>query len=305
MAEFNFGDFTKLFPDGVAEALKDEGYNSLPALLCASSEDIGALNLKRGHIGIVRQAVMELQSKYGRGPLLEAQSPPGSSKEAGLESLSKLLGNLTTGRSAAETDKGQCLRVVDFVPTSMLLEDEVSLGGGVSLKINAKPKLEKISPAMWISANAKILTRMVTEDPAFNHNVVEYLAYNDMIGELAARFTWTSVVAFDDEYRQRQAAQKFKWGTPAPHLSTVVLREKPNNNNHINSNSSNQGKKSGGGRRPVGASGKELCLQFNRATCNWGPQCKYDHACITCGSKDHGSKDHTTTTTTATLGGQA
>ena len=47
-----------------------------------------------------------------------------------------------------------------------------------------------------------------------------------MIGELACRFTWTSVLLFDEEYRQRQAAVGFPWGTEAPHLSTVLLRDR-------------------------------------------------------------------------------
>jgi hypothetical protein len=78
MAELSFGNFIKLFPEQVEEEVKKEGYDSLPALLCANSEDISDLNLKRGHNGMVRQAVLELQSKHGKGPLLEAQSSLGN-----------------------------------------------------------------------------------------------------------------------------------------------------------------------------------------------------------------------------------
>ena len=43
---------------------------------------------------------------------------------------------------------GQCLQIVHLIPVSMLVEEEVNLEGGISPKIDRKPKLEKISPRM-------------------------------------------------------------------------------------------------------------------------------------------------------------
>jgi hypothetical protein len=54
-----------------------------------------------------------------------------------------------------------------------------------------------------------------------------YVKYTEMVGELAARFTWASVMIFDDEYRQRQAREKFSWGRDAPYLSTITLCDHP------------------------------------------------------------------------------
>ena len=48
-----------------------------------------------------------------------------------------------------------------------------------------------------------------------------------MIGELGCRFTWQSVLVFDNEYRQRQHQEGFRWGSEAPYLATVVLRDRP------------------------------------------------------------------------------
>jgi hypothetical protein len=275
----SFGDFIKLLPEEVVIELKKQWYDSLPALLCANSQDIGELDLKRGHIGIVRQAVLELQSKHGRGPLLEAQSSPRGSD--GLEALSKLLGNLTTGRAAESEQKGQCLHIVDFVPSTMLAEEEVTLGGGVTLKVNAKPKLEKVSLGMWITANAKILQKLMDSDKHFD--VRAYLQYTEMVGELATRYSWVSVLLFDDEYRKRQATFKSKWGADAPHLSTVTLRERPQPPPKA---------KPGNPTRHQGPPGREVCRQFNKGSCTYGALCKFDHACATCGSRDHPSRDH-------------
>ena len=52
-----------------------------------------------------------------------------------------------------------------------------------------------------------------------------YLQYTKMVGELAARYMWQSMLPFDEEYRQQQAKQGFPWWTDAPHLGTVMLRD--------------------------------------------------------------------------------
>ena len=95
----------------------------------------------------------------------------------------------------------------------------------MTLKLNPKPKLDKVSPAMWITANSRIMGQMLDESGK-NFDVRAYLQYTEM-GELAARYTWQSVLLFDEEYRQRQAKQGFPWGTDALHLGgTVMLRDR-------------------------------------------------------------------------------
>ena len=61
--------------------------------------------------------------------------------------------------------------------------------------------------------------------PCDGFDTIPYLRYTEMMGELAARYTWQSVLLLGEEYRQRQAKQDFAWGTPDPHLSTVMLRD--------------------------------------------------------------------------------
>ena len=78
------------------------------------------------------------------------------------------------------------LKIVDFVPSAMVAEEEVVLGGGVTLKLQNKPKLEKVSLALWILANATIM-RVLMKRPDFDLD--NYLNYIEMIGELAMRYT--------------------------------------------------------------------------------------------------------------------
>ena len=114
-----------------------------------------------------------------------------------------------------------------------------------------------------------------------------------MAGELAARYTWQSVLLFDEEYRQRQAKQGFPWGTDAPHLGTVMLRDRgpqlaPQQKRATTGGKANRS-------RPIGPSGKELCLQFNRGTYHYGARCHYEHVCTTCGSSGHAGCHHQAT----------
>ena len=202
--------------------------------------------------------------------------------------------HLTSGRARVHTQQFRFLvflKIVDFLSPTMLAEEEVALGGGVTLKINSKPKLDKVSPAMWVVANTRIMKAMMAR-PKFC--VEQYLTYTEMIGELACRFTWTSVLLFDEEYRQRQAAVGFPWGTEAPHLSTVLLRDRQQGAAGSTQQRRPYSQGPGGHRaRPVGATGREICLQFNtRGVCTFGNKCNFEHSCLTCGRDDHPSRDH-------------
>ena len=291
--EFKFELFTSTFPDGVSAELAKEGFDTLPALLCADSDALGDLRLKRGHLCVVRQAITELQTlhKQATPPTQDTHSV----SDPSLDKLCTLLGALSTkdhqqeGTTAATGQSGS-LRIVDFVPSTMLAEEEVALGGGVTLKVNAKPKLEKVTFGMWIAANAKILQKLMDGDKQFD--VRSYLKYTAMIGELATRFTWVSVMLFDDEYRQRQAENKSAWGTEAPHLSTVTLRERPPQQV--------KGRPGSNTTRPAaGPAGREVCRLFNKGTCTYGAACKFDHVCGICGNKEHASRDHPASTGSA------
>ena len=107
-----------------------------------------------------------------------------------------------------------------------------------------------------------------------------------MVGEMACRFTWLSGLLFD-EYRKRQTAEGFTWGTEMPRLSTVVLHHQPqqqqeHNAQHRTNQAANGqrgwGRGTGGQpSRPLDASGRELCLQWNRGVCSYGDRCNLEH----------------------------
>ena len=94
----------------------------------------------------------------------------------------------------------------------------------MTLKLNTGPKLEKVSPPLWITATSRIGCMIIEGKVDFDS--IAYLRYTEMMGELAARYTWQSVLLFDEEYRQRQAKHDFTWDTSGPHVSTVMLRDR-------------------------------------------------------------------------------
>ena len=55
-----------------------------------------------------------------------------------------------------------------------------------------------------VGGKPRILKTLMKADTTFY--VLQYLAVAEMMCELACRFTWSSVLLFDDEYRRRQAA---------------------------------------------------------------------------------------------------
>lgn len=126
-----------------------------------------------------------------------------------------------TQQKPEKSATGEALKIVNFVSSSLFVEEEVALGDGVTLKLSGNPKLDKISLAMWISANCQILRQLTKDTPDFH--VEANLQYTEMTRKLATRFTWQSVLLFDEDYWQKQEKSLFYWGTDAPHLSTVML----------------------------------------------------------------------------------
>ena len=176
-------------------------------------------------------------------------------------------------------------KIVDYIPVNNAVEEEeYPLGESIFLKVGAKSrKLLNVTPAQWIAANTKILMEMIAEMSSLPHQIAsqvvhDYLVYTTKVGELATRFTWASVLLFDDDYRRRQAELDFRWGSDAPHLSMVVLKERP-----VNS------KKPGEFKQPKAANAKSTsshCGYFNQGKeCPYGVDCKFPHVCAICGKK--------------------
>ena len=105
---------------------------------------------------------------------------------------------------------------------------------------------------MWIAANARITAALYDSDDLDHGAAKDYTVYTTKIVELSSRYTWALVLAYDQEYRRRQAAARFRWGSDSQHLCTVLLKEKA---------ATPTGTKPRGGQagRRVGPGGKQVC----------------------------------------------
>ena len=114
----------------------------------------------------MRVAASRFQTKAGGSPLVPVLPQQGSvssvsgvdnSKTSSpLDDIIKGLGGLKIGDgksgTTADAVRGEPLRIVDFVSPTLSAE-EVVLVCSVTLKFNARTKLDKVSPAMWLVAN--------------------------------------------------------------------------------------------------------------------------------------------------------
>ena len=87
--------------------------------------------------------------------------PPGATAIRSIDDVLTQLGTLDIGddTKGLAACKGEHLRIVDYVPSGSLVnEEEVALGANITLKLSGKPSWKK-SPAMWVVSNTRILKK--------------------------------------------------------------------------------------------------------------------------------------------------
>lgn len=176
-------------------------------------------------------------------------------------------------------------KIINYIPKSRANDDrEVKLADGVYIKTDqgSKTKVDSVSPSQWITANASILAEIIKEEcqsPELLNMITDYLSYSAKIGELGGRFTWSTVMSYDDEYRDLQSRYGFRWGTDSSHMSTVILSPrdvKSSQSQRFTKNNNFTPQKNG-----------KTCGYFNYdKKCPHEPNCKFNHVCELCG-KDH------------------
>lgn len=183
------------------------------------------------------------------------------------------------------------LLISEFLPrtmSSISTEDQVlPIGEGGSHIIfkmgGNRTKLSDISPAAWTYANSRIQDRLCAEGRLDVQGNRDYLMYTSKVGELAMRYTWNSVVAYDNEYRVQQAEHGFRWGADIQHLAYTLLVAKPVTQPQRKSHPTQQ-------RRQ--ASPQEVCRNYNNNRCTRS-NCRFRHVCSKQGcNQGHPATEH-------------
>ena len=143
-----------------------------------------------------------------------------------------------------------------------------------------KPKLETVSPMQWCAANLKIMVDLLRERTLTQRSVMDYIAYTIKVAELANKFTWLSVLQYDQTYRRMQQMHQFRWASDSPHLTSVYLVPRVTV------------AKGPSVKAPRPHKTAPICRNFNRGECAFS-DCKYQHICSlpNCG-KPHPQSSH-------------
>ncbi|CAC5422776.1 unnamed protein product [Mytilus coruscus] len=146
----------------------------------------------------------------------------------------------------------------------------ITLAGDMEFRVGKKKTLDKISMEEWGFANIRILQELLKRNTAINVNT--YLNYTADIFRLASKYVWYSVLLYDKEYRDKQAEEKFTWGTYRQDLRDFQLvpkRENPTTR-AMNDATKPHGKQSANNDRrrgPFLPDGREICRSFNNNSC--------------------------------------
>ena len=191
--------------------------------------------------------------------------------------------------------RGKALRVVDFVSRIRPSEDEKVLSCDNNCKLtltlqDTKPKLSAVTVEQFNIANLRIFYELLFSGKLSTLRAIqEYLSYAIKVLELATKYTWESVLLYDDEFRILQHTYGFSWSTDHSHLHEVVLMPRwavrlPHFKQGYPSSPPYNIPETGNKGLPPNAvshlpSGAEICRLFNsRKGCQRSP-CKFSHVC--------------------------
>ena len=149
---------------------------------------------------------------------------------------------------------------------------------------STKPKLESVTVEQYSIANLRIFYELLFSNrlPTME-DIREYLSFSIKVMELAKRYTWLSVLKYDDEYRVLQHTYGFSWGTDNSHLHEVVLLPRWAVKNSLRRGLGSSESPSSGGKKILTAShtegGLEICRSFNSSRGCERASCKFLHVC--------------------------
>ena len=137
-------------------------------------------------------------------------------------------------------------------------------------------RVEEVTTAQWISANAKILLKLMA-DGVDRDEIQRYLRYTVKVGDYLQMAETSSVMLLDNEHRRQVYEENRQWDNID---SDKVYF-------HLKTHSFFKSK----GKQPATDDrGKQICLRFNKGHC-YMTYCKYSHVCLLC-KGDHPRHQH-------------
>ena len=189
--------------------------------------------------------------------------------------------------SIAAASCGKPLRIVDFVCRLLPNEDEQLLSSDTSTNTklylaigHKKPKLTSVSIDQYAAASIRIFYELLCSNrlPSLS-DVQDYLSYAIKVFEMSRKYTWESVLRYDDEYRVLQHMYGFPWSYDQNHLHEVILMPRWVDSKHALGPSSKTSPNPSFGTHT--SAGLEICRNFNRqkGCVKAVTGCKFAHVC--------------------------
>ena len=95
----------------------------------------------------------------------------------------------------------------------------------MNIQTGNKTKLETVSPAQWVAANACILAEIVEESGGVNAAQLtrDYMSHTTKIGILATHFTWKCEyhISEDNKCLTIQIVEEHRWELQLPSLDNT------------------------------------------------------------------------------------
>ena len=173
------------------------------------------------------------------------------------------------------------LRTIDFVDKTVTNTEDSTISdlGSTKLVISSgpkKPKLESLSIAQWVGGNTKIFHHLLASGKLPSpQDVQHYLVCTVKVLEFSTKFSWPSVLQFDDEFHHFQAVYNCPWSFGWHHLHTVILEPL------VVASKFSPGKITQGSSTFANFSsdGRVICRNFNQAKGCTLYECKVTHVC--------------------------
>ena len=269
------------------------------ALETMTPDQIDSLSLTMGQTNLLKKAIRGLHHAL---PAQKDDKPPVTTKSlAQDEEVTKLLATLkdshlkdlleltqdhtepsVTGELFhGATAKPKYLLIPDHVsfPKSTDTEEETELFSSGSKRVllksaKTKPKVENVTLPQWISANGRILLKLIAKGCDMQ-TVKDYLQYNIELGDYLQTCTQSSVLILDDAHRRAVSDQSKRYSEVDAHHRYFYLERKPAAVNTSKATYRSQKKPS---QAMYDADGQELCRLFAKyGSCKYGDSCKFIH----------------------------
>lgn len=292
------------------EVLKEQKLTSEAALQTLSHQDCADLELPMGQRNLLRAAVGAMRSTKSEASEIHVSSGPQTTQTLARNqelndlvkslqgtSLKDLLtvqameqeGACASTKAPAAGENPKPLLIPDFVSKPKgVPDDEEEITFNTSgqahlfLRSRAKPKVDQVTLAMWVSANARILRKLIDSEIDDLTTVVSlvktYLDYTAQVGDFCQSYTTSSVMLLDDAHRRQQAKEATAWNDVNMHAMFYHLEKK----SLPNKESSSRRQRA---QKTTDSSGREICINYNNpAGCRF-PNCRYAHVCLSAGCK--------------------